>query len=69
MKIVLVTVGSRGDVQPMVALALALQAGGHQTVLAGPPERAAWPESWGVIIRRSVAMSPPFWTVLTMSIA
>ena len=47
MKIVLVTVGSRGDVQPMVALALALQAAGHRTVLAGPPERAAWARELG----------------------
>jgi len=47
MKIVLVTVGSRGDVQPMVALCLAFQAAGHRAVLAGPPEKAAWAKGLG----------------------
>jgi len=42
MKIVLTTYGSRGDVQPMLALALALQAAGQDVLLAGPPEKAAW---------------------------
>lgn len=42
MKIVLVTVGSRGDVQPMLALSLALKERGHEVLLAGPPERARW---------------------------
>lgn len=47
MKIVLVTIGSRGDVQPMIALCLALQTAGHETVLVGPPERAAWATTLG----------------------
>jgi len=42
MKIVLATFGSRGDVQPMIALALALQSAGHTVLLAGPPEKAVW---------------------------
>jgi UDP:flavonoid glycosyltransferase YjiC (YdhE family) len=42
MKIVLVTVGSRGDVQPMLALSLALQKEGHNVLLVGPPEKAEW---------------------------
>ena len=42
MKIVLMTCGSRGDVQPMIALTLALQAAGHDALLAGPPEKANW---------------------------
>jgi vancomycin aglycone glucosyltransferase len=42
MKIVLVTYGSRGDVQPMLALALALQAEGHAVLLAAPPEKSDW---------------------------
>ena len=42
MKIVLATFGSRGDVQPMLALALTLQSAGHEVLLAGPPEKAAW---------------------------
>jgi UDP:flavonoid glycosyltransferase YjiC (YdhE family) len=47
MKIVLVTFGSRGDVQPMLALALALQREGHDVLLAGPPERAEWAGEYG----------------------
>lgn len=42
MKIVLMTCGSRGDVQPMIALTLAIQAAGHDALLAGPPEKARW---------------------------
>jgi len=41
-KIVLATFGSRGDVQPMLALALALRAEGQDVLLAGPPEKEAW---------------------------
>ena len=47
MKIVLVTYGSRGDVQPMLALSLALQARGHRVLLAGPPEKADWASELG----------------------
>ncbi|MGC4121914.1 MAG: glycosyltransferase [Myxococcales bacterium] len=38
MKIALVVCGSRGDVQPMVALALGLVRAGHEVMLHGPPE-------------------------------
>jgi UDP:flavonoid glycosyltransferase YjiC (YdhE family) len=41
-KIVLSTFGSRGDVQPMLALALGLRTAGHDALLIGPPEKAAW---------------------------
>jgi UDP:flavonoid glycosyltransferase YjiC (YdhE family) len=47
MKIVLSTFGSRGDVQPMLALSLALQSKGHEVLLAAPPEKAAWAEELG----------------------
>ena len=47
MKIVLATFGSRGDVQPMVALSLALKSTGHDVLLAAPPEKAAWAEKLG----------------------
>jgi UDP:flavonoid glycosyltransferase YjiC (YdhE family) len=47
MKIVLATFGSRGDVQPMIALTLALQSAGHDVLLAGPPEKAAWIKEMG----------------------
>lgn len=42
MKIVLMTYGSRGDVQPMIALTLAIKDAGHNVLLAGPPEKSAW---------------------------
>ena len=42
MKIVLATYGSRGDVQPMLALSLALKGAGQDVLLAGPPEKADW---------------------------
>jgi UDP:flavonoid glycosyltransferase YjiC (YdhE family) len=47
MKIVLSTFGSRGDVQPMLALALGFQAAGHEALLIGPPEKAAWAAELG----------------------
>jgi UDP:flavonoid glycosyltransferase YjiC (YdhE family) len=47
MKIVLATFGSRGDVQPMLALSLALKSAGHDVLLAGPPEKAAWAAELG----------------------
>jgi len=47
MKIVLATFGSRGDVQPMIALTLALQSAGHDVLLAGPPEKAVWISAMG----------------------
>jgi UDP:flavonoid glycosyltransferase YjiC (YdhE family) len=46
-KIVIATYGSRGDVQPLLALALALRKRGHEASLAGPPEYAEWVESYG----------------------
>lgn len=42
MKIVLMTYGSRGDVQPMIALTLAIKRAGHDVLLAGPPEKSNW---------------------------
>jgi UDP:flavonoid glycosyltransferase YjiC (YdhE family) len=47
MKIVLATFGSRGDVQPMLALSLALRSAGHDVLLAAPPEKAAWAAQLG----------------------
>ena len=47
MKIVLATFGSRGDVQPMLALSLALKSKGHEVLLAAPPEKAAWAKQLG----------------------
>jgi len=47
MKIVLVTSGSRGDVQPMLAFTLALKRDGHEVLLAAPPEKAEWADQLG----------------------
>lgn len=46
-KIILATCGSRGDVQPMIAITLALQSAGHKVQLVGPPENAAWAQNLG----------------------
>lgn len=51
MKIVLATYGSRGDVQPMLALALALQSKGHEVLLAAPPEKSDWARQLGCPFR------------------
>ena len=47
MRVVLATFGSRGDVQPMLALSLALKEAGHDVLLAAPPEKAGWAEQLG----------------------
>jgi UDP:flavonoid glycosyltransferase YjiC (YdhE family) len=47
LRVVLATVGSRGDVQPMLALAQTLRAGGHCPVVAAPPNFADWVKSLG----------------------
>jgi len=47
MKIVLATFGSRGDVQPMLALSLALKSAGHHVLLAAPPEKEEWARQLG----------------------
>jgi len=45
MKIAVVTCGTRGDVQPMGALTLGLNAAGHQALLFAPPENEGWARS------------------------
>lgn len=42
MRVLLSTIGSRGDVQPLVALALELRAHGHEVRLCAPPDFAEW---------------------------
>lgn len=42
MQVVMVAVGSRGDVQPLLALALKLRARGHDIVFAAQPNFSAW---------------------------
>ncbi|MCF8081335.1 MAG: glycosyltransferase [Desulfobacterales bacterium] len=48
MKILVATYGSRGDVQPIIALCLALRSAGHEVLLAAPPENRQWIGSLGL---------------------
>lgn len=47
MRALLSTIGSRGDVQPLVALALELRALGHDVRLCVPPDFQRWIEGFG----------------------
>ncbi|MFH1139200.1 MAG: glycosyltransferase [Pseudomonadota bacterium] len=47
MRIVLAACGTRGDVQPALALATALMKTGCDIMVAAPPENQAWVESYG----------------------
>jgi hypothetical protein len=42
LNITLATVGSRGDVQPMIALARTLMERGHMITIAAPPDFGDW---------------------------
>jgi UDP:flavonoid glycosyltransferase YjiC (YdhE family) len=46
-KIVITTCGTRGDIQPLIALARALIRRGNQVLIAAPPEHGAWVENCG----------------------
>lgn len=48
MKILISTLGSRGDTQPYLALATGLQQAGHQVTLAAPQRFSEWIQSYGV---------------------
>jgi vancomycin aglycone glucosyltransferase len=48
MRVLLSTIGSRGDVQPLVALALQLRALGQEVRLCVPPDFRDWIESLGL---------------------
>ncbi len=47
MRVTLVACGSRGDVQPMLALALGLRRAGHDVLLTVPPDYEAWARTYG----------------------
>ena len=47
MKALVSTIGSRGDVQPLLALALELRALGHDAVVCVAPNFKEWVESLG----------------------
>lgn len=48
MKVLLVAIGTRGDVQPMVVLGQALLARGHDVTLAAPPDQRGLAADYGV---------------------
>ncbi|MEU5420840.1 glycosyltransferase [Streptomyces sp. NPDC020667] len=48
MRFLLSTIGSRGEVQPLVALAVQLKTMGHDAVVCAPPDFHEWAESLGV---------------------
>jgi vancomycin aglycone glucosyltransferase len=50
MRVLLSTIGSRGDVQPLVALALHLKTLGHAVRLCVPPDFREWIESFGIAV-------------------
>src|SRR5687767_4356755 len=48
MKVLIAASGSRGDFQPLLALALALRKRGHEPLLAATPNFASEAESFGL---------------------
>ena len=50
MRVLLSTIGSRGDVQPLVALALQLKALGQEVHLCVPPDFREWIEDLGMTV-------------------
>lgn len=65
MRILLSTIGSRGDVQPLVALGLQLKEMGHEAHFCAPPDFRDWIEGLGTTITpigpevRSTAKAKP----------
>ncbi len=57
MKVAIAGVGSRGDIQPLLALALALSRRGHAVDVCGPPDFTAWAAGLGLPYRE---MGPHF---------
>ena len=56
MQVLLSTIGSRGDVQPLVALGRELKGLGHRVRLCVPPDFRAWIEGEGLSV---VPIGPP----------
>ena len=48
MRVLLSTIGSRGEVQPVVAVALKLRELGHEAVACAPPDFGRWAQSLGI---------------------
>lgn len=51
MKILIFAIGSRGDVQPFLALAKGLEAAGHEIVVSGPKNFIGFIEAQGLVAR------------------
>ena len=75
MRILFSTIGSRGDVQPVVALALHLKALAHDVRVCVPPDFREWIESLGIPVtpigpevRRFAASRPPATQPLTAGV-
>jgi sterol 3beta-glucosyltransferase len=72
MRIVIPTIGSRGDIQPFIALAQGLTRAGHAVTLASHPVMKELIETHDVIFAPSVQIltspnkCPPSVTVLAM---
>ncbi|MBW0500544.1 hypothetical protein O181_040259 [Austropuccinia psidii MF-1] len=50
-RIVCLTIGSRGDVQPYISLAKRLMQDGHTVTIASHPEYRSWVESFGILYK------------------
>lgn len=50
MRVLLSTIGTRGEVQPLVALALQLKALGHEPVVCAPPDFRDWIDGLGISV-------------------
>lgn len=48
MRVGIVVSGSRGDVQPMLAVATGLRAAGHETIVCSSPDNEAWARALGL---------------------
>ena len=66
MRVLLSTIGSRGDVQPLVALAAQLRTLDQDVRLCVPPDFQEWIDSLGIPVtpigpepRKATASSPP----------
>ena len=66
MRVLLSTIGSRGDVQPLVALALQLRTLGQEVHLCAPPDFSDWIGGLGIPVtpigpelRKMTASGPP----------
>jgi sterol 3beta-glucosyltransferase len=66
MKITLLTTGSRGDVQPFLALGVALKRAGHIVTVAGPSYLADWICGYGFIFRGTDGVTPEIMKSVTV---